>query len=159
MPDITVYGAPWCPDCRRSKKFLSEHRVAFDWIDIDDDQEARGRVEEIQNGGRSIPTIVFADGDILIEPSNEELARKLGLKLEASRSSYDLAIAGGGPAGLAAAIYAAREGLDAVVIERSALGGQSGVTDRIDNYPGFPEGIAGADLAERFQLQAARFGV
>lgn len=159
MADITVYGAPWCPDCKRSKKFLSEHRIPFDWVDIDEDAEALKKVEEIQNGGRSIPTILFPDGKILIEPSNEDLARQAGLKLEASRDSYDIAIVGGGPAGLAAAIYAAREGLDAVVIERSALGGQSGVTDRIDNYPGFPEGIAGSDLSERFQQQATRFGV
>ncbi|MFQ5380450.1 MAG: FAD-dependent oxidoreductase [Dehalococcoidia bacterium] len=159
MPDITVYGAPWCPDCRRSKKFLTEHRVEFDWIDIDEDPAARARVEEIQDGGRSIPTILFPDGEVLIEPSNDELAAKLGLRLEASRASYDIAIAGGGPAGLAAAIYAAREGLETVVIEKSALGGQSGVTDRIENYPGFPDGIAGAELAERFQEQAARFGV
>ena len=96
---------------------------------------------------------------MLIEPTNEELARKLGLTLEAKRGCYDLAIVGGGPAGLAAAIYAAREGIDAVVIERSGLGGQAGVTERIDNYPGFPEGVGGADLAERFIAQARRYEV
>jgi thioredoxin reductase (NADPH) len=157
--DIRVYGAPWCPDCKRAKKFLAEHRVAYDWVDIDEDREGLAYVERVQNGGRTIPTIVFADGSVLLEPSDEELARKLGLKLEAQRAFYDVAIAGGGPAGLVAAIYAAREGMDAVVLDRSALGGQAGVTERIDNYPGFPEGIGGADLAERFVAQARRYGV
>jgi len=159
MAEIIVYGAPWCPDCKRSKKFLSEHRVPYDWVDIDADADALRKVEQIQRGGRSIPTIVFADGTTLIEPPDEDLARKLGLKLEATRSSYDLAIIGGGPAGLSAAIYAAREGMETVVIERSALGGQAGVTERIDNYPGFPDGIKGAELAGRFEAQARRYGV
>lgn len=159
MTDIKLYGAPWCPDCKRSKKFLAEHRVPFDWIDIDQDGEARRYVEELQKGGRSIPTIVFRDGSYLIEPSDDELARKLGMKLEASRSSYDVAIVGGGPAGLAAALYAAREGIDAVVVDRSALGGQAAITDRIENYPGFPDGIGGAELMERFVAQARGYGV
>jgi thioredoxin reductase (NADPH) len=159
MADIKLYGAPWCPDCRRSKKFLAEHRVLFDWIDIDQDAEARRYVEELQHGGRSIPTIVFLDGSYLIEPSDDELARKLGMRLEASRSFYDVAIIGGGPAGLAAALYAAREGMAAVVIDKSALGGQAGTTDRIANYPGFPDGVGGAELMERFVAQARRYGV
>jgi thioredoxin reductase (NADPH) len=159
MPEVTVYGAPWCPDCKRAKRFLAEQRVAYDWVDIDQDPAGMRHVEELQNGGRSIPTIVFDNTEVLIEPTNEELARKLGLTLEAKRGCYDLAIVGGGPAGLAAAIYAAREGIDAVVIERSGLGGQAGVTERIDNYPGFPEGVGGADLAERFIAQARRYEV
>ena len=159
MADIKLYGATWCPDCKRSKRFLGEHRVAYDYVDLDQDPDGLRYVEELQRGGRTIPTILFPDGSYLLEPSNQELARKLGLKLEAERSFYDLAIIGGGPAGLAAAIYAAREGIDAVVIERSALGGQSGVTERIDNYPGFPEGVGGAELADRFVAQARRYGV
>jgi thioredoxin reductase (NADPH) len=159
MAQVTVYGAPWCPDCKRAKRFLAEQRVAYDWVDIDQDAAGMEHVEELQQGGRSIPTIVFDGTDVLVEPTNEELARKLGLTLEAKRSCYDLAIIGGGPAGLAAAIYAAREGIDAVVVERSGLGGQAGVTERIDNYPGFPEGIGGADLAERFIAQARRYEV
>jgi thioredoxin reductase (NADPH) len=159
MTQITVYGAPWCPDCKRAKRFLAEQRVAYDWVDIDHDTAGLQHVEELQKGGRTIPTIAFDGADILIDPTNEELARKLGLTLEAKRSCYDLAIVGGGPAGLAAAIYAAREGIDAVVVERSGLGGQAGVTERIDNYPGFPEGIGGADLAERFIAQARRYEV
>ncbi len=159
MTQITVYGAPWCPDCKRAKKFLAEQRVPYDWVDIDQDAEGLRHVEELQKGGRSIPTIVFDGSDVLVEPTNEELAGKLDLTLEAKRGCYDLAIIGGGPAGLAAAIYAAREGIDAVVIERSGLGGQAGVTERIDNYPGFPEGVSGADLAERFIAQARRYEV
>jgi thioredoxin reductase (NADPH) len=159
MAEITVYGAPWCPDCKRSKQFLSEHRVDYKWVDIDRDPEGLAFVERLQGGGRTIPTIVFGEGDYLLEPSNEELAGKLGLSLNAERSFYDLSIVGGGPAGLAAAIYAAREGMNAIVIDRSALGGQSGVTERIDNYPGFPEGVGGADLADRFIAQARRYQV
>ena len=159
MADVKVYGAPWCPDCKRSKKFLAEHRVPYEWIDIDENPDGLRFVEELQKGGRRIPTILFPDGDHLLEPSDEELARKLGLKLEADRQFYDLAIVGGGPAGLAAAIYAAREGIDAVIIDRSALGGQAGVTERIDNYPGFPDGVGGAELADKFVAQARRYGV
>lgn len=156
---MIVYGAPWCPDCKRAKKFLAEHRVPYEWVDIDADQAALGYVQRVQNGGRTIPTIVFPDGGMLIEPGNDELAAKLGLTLTAERGSYDLVIIGGGPAGLAAAIYAAREGIDAIVVDSSGLGGQAGVTERIDNYPGFPEGIGGGALADRFVAQARRYAV
>ena len=159
MADITVYGAPWCPDCKRAKRFLTEQRVPYEWVDIDQDAEALQQVEALQHGGHTIPTVVFGDGAHLIEPTNEELAHKLGLTLEAKRGAYDLAIVGGGPAGLAAAIYGAREGIDSIVIERSALGGQAGITEQIDNYPGFPAGVRGADLAERVIEQARRYGV
>jgi thioredoxin reductase (NADPH) len=159
MAEITVYGAPWCPDCRRAKKFLGEQRVAYAWVDIDEDKAALQHVEELQKGGRTIPTVVFDGKDVLVDPTNEQLAQKLGLTMEAKRSCYDLAIIGGGPAGLAAAIYAAREGIEAVVVERSGLGGQAGVSERVDNYPGFPEGIGGADLADRFIAQARRYEV
>ncbi|HVA86731.1 MAG TPA: FAD-dependent oxidoreductase [Candidatus Saccharimonadales bacterium] len=159
MDQLTVYGAPWCPDCRRSKAFLQEQRVPFRWVDIDTDASGLRFVEELQQGGRTIPTIVFADGSHLLEPSNAELAEKLGLRLRATRTIYDILIIGGGPAGLSAAIYAARESLDALVIERGALGGQAGTTDRIDNYPGFPEGIGGAELADRLIAHARRYGV
>lgn len=159
MAEITVYGAPWCPDCRRSKQFLGEQRLPYDWVNIDQEPDAAARVREMNDGKQIIPTIVFADGSFLAEPTNADLAAKLGLQLKAERTFYDLIIIGGGPTGLTAAIYAAREGLDALVIERSALGGQAGVTERIDNYPGFYEGIGGAELADRLIKHAQRYGV
>lgn len=159
MADLKVYGAPWCPDCRRSKQFLGEQRISYDWIDIDQEPSAAEIVREKNDGKQIIPTIVFPDGSFLAEPSNSELAQKLGLKLTAKRSFYDLLIVGGGPAGLTAAIYAAREGIDPLVIEKSALGGQAGVTERIENYPGFPEGVGGAELAEKVIAQSHRYGV
>jgi len=113
----------------------------------------------LQNGAQIIPTVVYADGTHDVNPSDETLASRIGLTVEAERSVYDLVIVGGGPAGLAAAIYAAREGIDAIVVDASALGGQAGISDQIDNYPGFPEGISGAELAERFVTQARRYGV
>jgi thioredoxin reductase (NADPH) len=102
---------------------------------------------------------VFGDGSILVEPSNAELAAKLGLQTRASMSYYDMIIVGGGPTGLTTALYAAREGLDVLVIEKSGLGGQAGVTERLDNFPGFPDGIAGSEFGDRLAQQAQRFGV
>jgi thioredoxin reductase (NADPH) len=159
MVDIRVYGAPWCPDCRTSKQFLGEQRIPYDWIDIDQDPDAARYVREKNDGKQIIPTIIFPDGSFLAEPSNAELAQKLGLKLRAERSFYDLLIVGGGPAGLTASIYAAREGIDSLIIERSALGGQAGVTERVENFPSYPEGIGGAELAERLIAHARRYGV
>ena len=156
---IVLYGASWCPDCKRSKAFLSEQRIAFHYVDLEEHPEAIAIVNEVNDGKQIIPTIAFPDGDILVEPSNEELAEKLGLSREAMDSMYDVVIVGGGPTGLTTAIYAARENLRTLIVERSALGGQAGVTERLDNYPGFPDGIGGADLADRFAQQASRYGV
>ena len=158
-PVMTVYGAAWCPHCKRVKKFLAAHRVRYTNVDIDAQPEAIERVKELQHGGQIIPTVVYPDGTYEVNPSDEALARRIGLTQAATRSAYDLVIVGGGPAGLAAAIYAAREGIDAIVIEASALGGQAGISDRIDNYPGFPDGISGGELADRFVAQARRYGV
>ena len=156
---LTVYGAPWCPHCKRVKRFLAAHSVSYENIDIDERPEAIETLQQLQDGGRIIPTVVYADGTHEVNPSDGALARRLGLHFEADRAAYDLVIVGGGPTGLAAAIYAAREGIDAVVVDGSALGGQAGISDRIDNYPGFPDGISGAELAERFVAQARRYGV
>ena len=145
---ITVYGAPWCPDCTRAKQFLGEQRVRYDWVDIDQNEEARAYVQQVNDGKQIIPTIIFEDGSLLVEPSNAELAAKLGIQPKARRNFYDLIVVGGGPAGLSTALYAAREGIETLVIESSAIGGQAGVTERIDNYLGFPEGVEGARLAD-----------
>jgi len=156
---VTVYGAYWCPDCRRAKKFLGEQFVPYTWVDIEQDKEGEAYVLKRNDGKRIIPTIVFEDDTFLVEPSNAELAKKLGLKTEAKKVYYDLIIIGGGPAGLTAAIYASREGADTLLIERSGLGGQAGITVGLDNFPGFPEGIGGQEFAERITQQAKRFGV
>ena len=156
---LKVIGASWCPDCKRAKTFLGQHRIEFDWVDMETDPTAQAEVERINDGKRIIPTIIFPDGSILTEPSNDELAEKLGIVREASMDSYDVLIAGGGPTALTTAIYAARENLKVLIVEKSAVGGQAGVTERFDNYPGFPDGIGGAELAGRFELQAKKYGV
>jgi len=157
--NIKLYGTNWCSDCKRSKKFLGEQRVHYEFVNIEEDQEGQAFVQKVQNGGLSIPTIVFDDGSVLVEPSNADLATKLGLETKAKCEFYDLIIVGGGPTALTTAIYAARDGFDVLVIERSGLGGQAGITERLDNYPGFPEGVTGAEFAERVIEQAKRFGV
>jgi thioredoxin reductase (NADPH) len=155
---LKFYGALWCPDCRKSKQFLNEHRVPYEWIDITDNEEAIATVERINEGKRRIPTLLFADESVLVVPTNAELAAKLGLQTEAKMAFYDVIIIGAGPAGLTAAIYAARDGSSVLVIERGGIGGQTAVTSIIDNFPGFPEGISGEDFADRLRRQTERFG-
>jgi thioredoxin reductase (NADPH) len=157
--EITIYGAYWCPDCRRSKQFLGEHQIPYNWVDIEQDEAGEAYVRQKNSGKRIIPTIEFGDGSILVEPSNAELAAKLGLKTTAERSHYDLTIVGAGPAGLTSALYAAREGIDTLIIERAAPGGQAATTQWLDNVPGFANGISGATFSEQLRLQATRFGV
>lgn len=158
-PVITLYGAHWCPDCRRSKQFLGEHQIPYTWVDIEQDAAAEQFVIAKNAGKRIIPTIVFADGSFLVEPSNAELAAKLGLKTSIERKHFPLIVIGGGPAGLTTALYTAREGIDTLVIERAAFGGQAAATEKLDNLPGFPDGVAGIDFANRLRQQAVRFGV
>src|SRR5688500_17454982 len=111
-------------------------------------------VMEKNSGKRSIPLIEFQDGSFLVEPTNAELAKKLGLKTEAKQVYYDLSIIGGGPAGLTASIYASRQGTDVLLIERSGLGGHAGITVGLDNFPGFSEGISGQEFTDRVAQQA-----
>jgi len=157
--EIHVYGASWCPDCRRAKRFLADQRVRFAWHDIEHDLEGQRIVQSRNDGNNIIPTIVFPDGSHLSEPTNEELADKLGLPRSAMQHVYDVIVVGGGPTGLTTSIYAARENLQTLIVDSKGLGGQAGVTERLDNYPGFPDGIGGAELADRIVEQARRYGV
>ena len=156
---IRVIGASWCPDCRRVKSFLADQRIPYEWTDLEQHPEAASIVEELNGGSRIIPTVLFPDGSFLAEPGNDELADKLGLSRSAQSSSYDLVIVGGGPTGLTAAIYAARENSKVLIVEKSAPGGQAGVTEHLDNYPGFPDGVPGYELADRMRRQAEKYGV
>jgi thioredoxin reductase (NADPH) len=156
---IKVYGASWCSDCKRAKRFLSDQRVPFEWHDIEQEPQGLDVVHERNDGKNIIPTIAFPDATSLSEPENEELANKIGLERTAMMHVYDLIMVGGGPAALTTSIYAARENLSTLIIDSKGLGGQAGVTERLDNYPGFPDGIAGAELADRIVQQARRYGV
>lgn len=158
-PDIiTLYGTGWCPDCKRSKQFFGEQRVPYAYVDVDADPDAMAFVEKVNNGMRSIPTIIFPDGSVLVEPSNAQLAEKLGMQTRAKRTFYDAILIGGGPTGLTAATYLAREGVETLVIEKAGLGGQAGITQTLDNFPGFDEGVPGAEFAARLSRQAQKFG-
>ncbi len=154
-----VYGASWCPDCHRSLEFLAAQQIPHTWVDIEEHPEAEAIVREKNGGKRIIPTILFEDGSVLVEPSNAELASQLGINIRAAHATYDCIVIGGGPAGLAAAVYGARENMSVLVIEQGALGGQAGVTERIDNYLGYPEGIGGKDLVMKMVEHARRYGV
>lgn len=157
---IRVIGNRWSPFSHQVKDFLARNQVPFKWLDIELEPDAEKLVEYAQADCRQqLPLVLFPDGSRLIQPSNLEIAAKIGLQTQAERPFYDLAIVGAGPAGLAAAVYGASEGLSTVLIEREAPGGQAGTSSRIENYLGFPIGLSGSDLARRGVTQARRFGV
>ena len=158
MQKFKVFSALWCPYCKRLKSFLGEQRIAYENVDIDEDELGLRELQRLQNGGRTIPSVLFEDGTFAINPSPQEMAQRLALTTKARSDFYDAIVIGGGPAGLTAAIYMTREDISTLVIDRGALGGQAGITERLDNVPGFPRGVTGAGLADRLAKQARRFG-
>ena len=155
---VRVAGSRWSPQSFLARDFLSRNQIPYQWIDIDNDASARELVQSTAGDLSRLPVVFFPDGQHLVAPSNAELAARVGLQTLASRPFYDLVIAGGGPAGLASAVYAASEGLKTLLIEQDAPGGQAGTSSLIENYLGFPSGVTGADLAQRATAQAKRFG-
>jgi len=156
---ILVYGADWCPDCHHSRQFLDDQKINYRYLDIDSDPSIKQEMLTRAGGKNIIPTIVLPSGEILQEPSNELLAQKLHINQSANdQKVIDLAIIGGGPAALTAALYATRENIETVVLEKAVVGGMAAVTDLIDNYPGFDEGVSGLDLADKLEKQAIKFG-
>src|SRR6202166_74888 len=159
---IRVLGTRWSPKSYELRDFLARNRVPYQWIDVEasaNDPETKRLLEVLGPEAASLPIVLFPDGTKLLESVPADVAQRVGLRTRAQTSFYDLAIVGGGPAGLAAAVYGASEGLHTVMIEREAPGGQAGMSSRIENYLGFPTGLSGADLARRAVVQAQRFGV
>lgn len=160
---IRVLGNRWSPASHNIKDFLARNHLPYQWLDIETaaaDAEVRELVQLLdEEETRNLPVVIFPNGLRLRQPTLAELAEHAGLRTRATEAFYDLAIVGGGPAGLAAAVYGASEGLRTVMIEREAPGGQAGMSSRIENYLGFPSGLTGADLARRAVVQARRFGV
>ena len=159
---IRVLGTRWSPKSYELRDFLARNRVPYQWIDVElssNDPETKRLLEVLGPDAASLPVVLFPDGTKLLESVPAEVAQKVGLRTTAQTNFYDLAIIGGGPAGLAAAVYGASEGLHTVMIEREAPGGQAGMSSRIENYLGFPMGLSGGDLARRAVFQAQRFGV
>jgi thioredoxin reductase (NADPH) len=159
---IRVLGTRWSPRSYELRDFLARNRVPYQWTDVElsaNDPETKQLLEVLGPEAANLPVVLFPDGTKLLEGAPAEVAQKVGLRTRAQTDFYDLAIVGGGPAGLAAAVYGASEGLHTVMIEREAPGGQAGMSSRIENYLGFPTGLSGADLARRAVVQAQRFGV
>jgi thioredoxin reductase (NADPH) len=159
---IRVLGTRWSPRSYELRDFLARNHVPYQWIDVElsvNDRETKRLLEALGPEGANLPIVLFPDGTKLLESVPADVAQKVGLRTRAQTSFYDLAIIGGGPAGLAAAVYGASEGLHTVIVEREAPGGQAGMSSRIENYLGFPNGLSGGDLARRAVVQAQRFGV
>jgi thioredoxin reductase (NADPH) len=155
---VKVYSTVWCEDCKRVRKFLGEQKVFYDFVDIEREPSGLFYIERLNQGKIIIPTVVI-DDKVYPNPSNLEMAQALGLQVKTDKKFYELVIVGGGPAGLTCALYCAQEQIDCVLLEGAALGGQAGLTERLDNYPGFPEGITGAEFAERLVMQTHRFNI
>ena len=156
---IRVIGNRWSPDSHQVKDFLARNQIPYEWLDVELSQEAQKLVQYAECDRLKLPLVLFSDGSSLAQPNNVQLAEKIGLQTQAEKPFYDLIIVGGGPAGLAAAVYGASEGLRTLMIEKEAPGGQAGTSSRIENYLGFPVGLSGGDLARRAVTQARRFGV
>jgi thioredoxin reductase (NADPH) len=159
---IRVLGTRWSPRCYELRDFLARNHVPYQWIDVElsaNDPETKRLLDVLGPEATSLPVVLFPDGTKLLESLPSQVAEKVGFRTRAQTSFYDLAIVGGGPAGLAAAVYGASEGLHTVIVEREAPGGQAGMSSRIENYLGFPTGLSGGDLARRAVVQAKRFGV
>lgn len=159
---IRVLGTRWSPRSYELRDFLARNHVPYQWTDVElssNDPETKRLLEALGPESASLPVVLFPDGTKLLESVPADVAQKVGLRTRAQTSFYDLAIVGGGPAGLAAAVYGASEGLHTVIVEREAPGGQAGMSSRIENYLGFPNGLSGGDLARRAVVQAQRFGV
>ena len=159
---IRVLGTRWSPRSYDLRDFLARNHVPYQWIDVEisaKDPETKRLMEALGSEAADLPIVLFPDGTKLLESLPADVAKKVGLRTRAQTDFYDLAIVGGGPAGLAAAVYGASEGLKTVMIEKEAPGGQAGMSSRIENYLGFPAGLSGSDLARRAVVQAQRFGV
>ena len=154
---VRVIGHRWGRAAHEVKEFLARHQVAYRSVDLDDDEEARRLLEQTGLGEGDLPVLIFEDGFYLARPSLVEVADRIGLHTRPELPSYDLIVVGAGPAGLAAAVYGASEGLQTLLVERDAFGGQAGRSSRIENYLGFPRGISGEDLTRRATAQAEKF--
>src|SRR5689334_14049438 len=158
VPLVTIFGPPGSALGYAIRDFLYRSDVPFEWVQLATDAQARSHAGVDHLADTRLPVCVFADGTRLECPTVRQITEQLGWFRNPSRTEYDLAIYGAGPAGLSAAVYAASEGMKTAVIERFAVGGQAGTSPKIENYLGFPQGISGAELAERAREQASRFG-
>jgi thioredoxin reductase (NADPH) len=159
---LRVLGLRWSPRSYDVRDFLARNQIPYLWMDVetaDRDAAVKELMASLGEAPKNFPVVSFLDGSWLSEPTNEEIAAKIGLRVKADTNYFDVAIVGAGPAGLAAGVYGASEGLSTVILEREAPGGQAGMSSRIENYLGFPSGLSGADLARRAVIQARRFGV
>ncbi|HZD16964.1 MAG TPA: FAD-dependent oxidoreductase, partial [Actinomycetota bacterium] len=158
LDGIRVAGTALSASSYAVKRFLSANQIPYRWCDIDTDASMRALVEAVDPGLSRLPVVFYPDGTTLVQPGPRELAEKSNLDTRPKQRFYDMIVVGGGPAGLAAAVYGASEGLATLLVERAAPGGQAGTSSFIENYLGFPDGVTGADLARRAAAQARRFG-